>query len=268
MSKLIEKKACLNNDGRKEMPKRGLLRRSAYRAARGQALVESAVGLTIMSFVFVMMVMFAINLYAVMMSKAKLELVAAEIAKNYLGHEYFLGMRRQGFNSNTAAANAETLANALCSQLGIPPLASSPTFTEETSPDGSIYVVCEISGSVSIPYTNTMLPSSINMKATAVSADSGMAMAPPAVVNVQGQSHSPNRQSWITGQMPAYGLAVSADGQSAGTTYGLGERPAGAFPYYYTGFHIPDAEPMLAGTGDGSWGKVVDSHDNKEKHND
>lgn len=233
------------------------------RAAKGQALIESTVGLIMITGLAVMLIMFGVNIYNVMNYKTRLELVATEAAKVYEGNTYFLGMKRA--DASKAPSIAGDIADALCSELGLPELSSPPTFEEKSTPDGSAsYTVCTIQATMGLPYTQKIFPSFVNLTAKGVSTAGGMAVHPPAVVNFEAKSTTTGRK--IGCQLPAY--ALFTDGNAP-----LGNcSPPGSIkmPYSYTGYAMGDnTVPMLenAQAGDAQTWQEVPNADSSQPPN-
>lgn len=216
------------------------------RSMKGQGLAESAAGLVLTVTVVAGLIMFMVNLYNCIAYKTRLELVAAEAAKVYEGNEWFLGMKRPDYNAARTTEIAQNIADALCTELGLPPLSEPARFEEKNTSDGSSYVVCTVEAQMGLPYVNKLFPSSLRLTAKGVSSGAGMAVHPPAVVNFSAKSTTSGRL--IGCQLPAYSL------------YTDGNAPLGAcsppgmikMPYSYTGYALGDNSiPCLETAADG-----------------
>ncbi|MBX9685234.1 MAG: hypothetical protein K2X27_00955 [Candidatus Obscuribacterales bacterium] len=231
---------------------------SQTRKQKGQAIAESAAGLVLITAVLVPLIMMLVNIYNVMIFKSKLEMVAAEAAKVYEGNEWFLGMRRQDFNSGKTTEVAQNIADSLCLELGLPELNGPASFEEKTTADGSSYIVCTLDANMGLPYVNKLFPSFLKLEAKGVSAGEGMAVHPPAVVNFSARSTTTGRK--IGCQLPAYALYTD-ENRPLGNCSAPG---AIKMPYSYTGYALGDnTVPMLenAAAGDAQIWSLVPNAD-------
>jgi hypothetical protein len=132
-------------------------RSSVLRKQRGQALAESAAGVLIFAFLFMVITPFAINYFFFTSYYSRLEQVAAETAKAY---ETNLA---KGQDADTAAGNASDLANTLSGALSLPTNNLSVSFSDQKT-----YVLCTASDSMVPPCLSTAFGSLFNMTAKGV----------------------------------------------------------------------------------------------------
>jgi hypothetical protein len=86
----------------------------------GQALIESAAGLVVLTLVFVFLTAFGLNVFWMLQYQAKANIVASESAKVVAADKYWLGMLRPDYNADGAKQRARDVAKALCTKLGLP----------------------------------------------------------------------------------------------------------------------------------------------------
>jgi hypothetical protein len=90
------------------------------RRGRGQAIIESTVGLIVIVMLGVGLIALGLNTYWVVSNQAKANVVAQESARSIGADLYWLNcVRRADFNIDAARAKAGNMANTLSSQIGL-----------------------------------------------------------------------------------------------------------------------------------------------------
>lgn len=124
----------------------GDYRHQTRRHSSGQAIAEGAVALWLLVTAFVLMVALGINLFFLTQWTGKVNLVAAQAAKVIAINKYWLGMIRRDYKEADTQAKAKTVAQNLCTKLGLPqPSGFTFTSTSDTTGDYN-QVVVTVSG--------------------------------------------------------------------------------------------------------------------------
>jgi hypothetical protein len=137
-------------------------RSSVQRRQGGQALAESAAGVVIFAFLFVVITPFVVNFFYFTSYYGRLEQVAAESAKAYETNI------ARGQDPTTAGNNATTLANTLATAIALPTANLSISFSDQTT-----YVVCTAGDSIVPPCLSTAFGNLFDMTARGVGVSCG-----------------------------------------------------------------------------------------------
>jgi len=108
--------------------------------ASGQALVESAGAMVIVSIIFVLLAAFGVNTYSYMVYGSKIQIIANAVAKQSSNRKFWLGAKRPMFQRSGNGLQARRdRANAYAKRLGeIYGLPITPVVTIPDEPDESV----------------------------------------------------------------------------------------------------------------------------------
>lgn len=173
---------------------------------KGQALIESTVGLCLLTGAFVLMVSFGVNAYTVYQNNAALRSVALETAKVIQSRRYWLGRPRPDYgdvSEETRRQQFIDVANTLCERVKIPHI-SSDDFKYAIEPGESVdYITVYLTlRDVQLPFAGGAFPSVIATSAYGAAAQPHD--DPYAVMNID--AFLPGSTSTKLGvQIPVYG---------------------------------------------------------------
>lgn len=160
-----------------KMRNQAITRKSAgqVRNVRGQALVESACGLVVITIVFVLLVGFGINTYAALTFGTKLQIVAMETARVLDDERLWLGVQRPDYEASVSQQKAETVGAVVADKLGLDGKSVTFAFEEVGVKNGDeelgrMTVVTASIGLAKLPFELGVFPTGIPVSATAASA--------------------------------------------------------------------------------------------------
>jgi hypothetical protein len=167
--------------------------RKLSRTQAGQGLLEGVCALMLIVPTAVALVMFFINIYAIMTIDTKLTFIANEAVKWRTDNIYWLGMERQNVDKEQADRKAQALAVAIANASGIPVNSKDVVLEPITlTSDGEPIMgeKCTITvTSFRLPFGGgAIFPLSIPRKVTAVSAS---APVPPPAIALLDTHHTP-----------------------------------------------------------------------------
>jgi hypothetical protein len=181
----------------------------------GQGLVESACGTIMFVTVFVLLVMFALNVYIIITTDSVLRMVCMESARVREEYIYFLGMVRNDIDEAEGRRNATNFAVSLANANGLAVSADDVAFNDTKNADQA-GTMCTINlKALKLPFGGGVFPLFVQRSVSAVSAR--MNVPAPAVVDIC----APGEGGGITVRMPAYGavrpisVANASNGRAA-----------------------------------------------------
>lgn len=183
--------------------------RSGRRSHSGQAIAEGAAMMWVIVTVAVLLIMFGINVYTIVQTHLKLQMIAYEAAKLKGASQYWLGMERSNSPANDPAAQA-----ALDQQL----IHIAQTYGIKLDPrafsfsEGAYTTTCVIDlDKLTLPY-GTGVFASFNNQPHRVAAEVAIeAKAPPTAVGVVTFADPHSNQARAL-YMPLYGCATISGG--------------------------------------------------------
>lgn len=221
-----------------EKPDMVCLRARSRRKA--QALVESAAGTALIVFVFVLLIMFSINVYFALRYSADLKLIANEAAKVALTNKYWLGMQRPDYDANTAAMKAQNIANTLAKRLGMPPVQIE--MQEDETEDGDIIEITAKVAGLPLPYTNAVFPTGISLSAVGLAVQPQGSVYAAIDINAHASANAKDKDVFDTVRLPVYGffrekgVVLGPDGQPSRDRFGNTTPDSFDFPTAKDGF--------------------------------
>lgn len=180
----------------------------AHNSARGQALVESAVGLVLIVSVFVMLIMLGLNVYFATTYGLKAQMVATEAAKVQSENKYWLGMPRPvgtqpgEYDPGVTEQMSRNMAARLSTMLGLPPLSKFSLLDNGDAAEGDIIQV-KVDYLCPLPFVGGIFPNAIPVSGT------GVAVHPKApilaAVDIGAPSVNNSTKNCVV-RVPAYGF--------------------------------------------------------------
>lgn len=200
----------------------------------------------LMVFVFVLLIMFSLNVYFALRYSADLKLVANEAAKVALTNKYWLGMERPDYNPENAAAKAQSIASNLAGRLGLPPVKIS--LEDDETDDGDIIQVTAKCNGLPLPYSpKAVFPTGLSLSAVGIAVQPQGSVYAAIDVNARASDNAKDKNVYDTVRFPVYGFfrekGVVTDENGKPVTDRFGNTTPGSFDF-------PAAKDGLA------WGKM------------
>lgn len=198
---------------------------SRVRRERGQTTLGIVSGLAVMVAVFVLLVMFGLNVFSALKYGADLKLAATEAANIIQANKFWLGMKRPDYNQGLALEKATRIADAVSVRLGLPPIEIVEVMEDDT-PASDIVVVKVRAKNLLLPFATGAFPSFLTLKAEGISVQSkNCVYACVDIATKQPGQNNPNVFDVM--RVPAYGFSRNtASGQ---TVEFAGQQFAGNF---------------------------------------
>lgn len=186
-----------------------LIRQKALKRKRcsctGQALVETACGMVVVTIVFVLLVMFGLNTFFAFKYSADVKIIATEAAKIVLTNKYWLGMRRPDYNPDESVEKARVVANTLASKLGIASV-EIVEFNQDETPDGDIISIRVKADGLPLPYATKVFAPFLSFAATGVSVQPRSQVYACCDIAAK-QPGQPNANVFDVVRVPAFGFS-------------------------------------------------------------
>ncbi len=140
------------------------------RNKQGQAIIEGACILVVLTAVFVSLLMFGINVYAALTYQTKLDTVAREAVSVIRENKYWIGVKRLDYKKEIAEEKARQMADEVCKRLGLPKIANF-SLEEDPTPAGDILQLTVSINKFPLPFGGVkgLFPKFLQLTSTGVS---------------------------------------------------------------------------------------------------